>query len=42
MPSSKRLIVCMDGTWNSPEKQHATNVVRTARAIRPVDSQGVP
>ncbi len=42
MPSFKRLIVCMDGTWNSPEKRHVTNVVRTARAIRPVDSQGVP
>jgi hypothetical protein len=38
----KRLIVCLDGTWNSPDNGHATNVVKIMRAIAPVDEQGVP
>ena len=33
------IIVCADGTWNRPEedleKDHATNVLKVARAIRP-------
>ncbi len=41
-PSNKRLIVCCDGTWNSPEQRHVTNVVRTARAVRPADDAGGP
>ena len=42
MPGTrKRLVVCCDGTWNSPEQQHVTNVVRTARAVRPTDNAGV-
>jgi hypothetical protein len=32
----RRLIVCCDGTWNSPVKEHETNVVRLLRAIAPV------
>ena len=40
--TNKRLVICCDGTWNSPEQHHVTNVVRTARALRPVDDQGVP
>jgi uncharacterized protein (DUF2235 family) len=36
------LIVCLDGTWNSPDNGHATNVVKIMRAIAPVDEQGVP
>lgn len=40
--TNKRLIVCCDGTWNSPEQHHVTNVVRTARAVRPADDDGVP
>ncbi|MCZ0941917.1 MAG: DUF2235 domain-containing protein, partial [Gammaproteobacteria bacterium] len=39
---NKRLIVCCDGTWNSPEQHHVTNVVRTARAVRPAYDEGVP
>jgi uncharacterized protein (DUF2235 family) len=31
----KRLIICCDGTWNHPEDPSPTNVVRTARAIKP-------
>jgi hypothetical protein len=38
----KRLIVCLDGTWNSPDNGHATNVVKIMRAIAPVDERGVP
>ena len=40
----KRLVICCDGTWNSPE--HAgvapSNVVRLARALLPAASDGVP
>ena len=39
---SKRLVICCDGTWNSPEQHHVTNVVRTARAVLPVDEAGTP
>ena len=38
---NKRLVVCCDGTWNNPEQHHVTNVVRTARALRPTDDEGV-
>jgi uncharacterized protein (DUF2235 family) len=42
----KRLIVCCDGTWNSPEKLdpeecHPTNVLKISRAILPVDQYGI-
>jgi Uncharacterized alpha/beta hydrolase domain (DUF2235) len=33
----RRLIVCCDGTWNWPESQRETNVIRLVRAIEPVD-----
>ena len=39
---NKRLVICCDGTWNGPEQHHVTNVVRTARAVRPADDGGVP
>ena len=30
----KRLVVCLDGTWNTPDdKMNATNVVKIMRAI---------
>ena len=31
----KRIVICADGTWNDPEDEHPTNVLRMARAIRP-------
>ena len=38
----KRLIVCFDGTWNTPDdRANATNVVNTMRAIRSSDDEGV-
>ncbi len=39
---TKRLVVCLDGTWNSADDGHATNVVRIMGAIAPVDRAGVP
>lgn len=39
----KRLIVCLDGTWNTPDHPgKVTNVVRIMRALRPHGDQGVP
>ena len=42
----KRIVVCADGTWNRPEqdleKDVPTNVLRLARAIKPVARDGVP
>jgi len=42
----KRIVICCDGTWNSPdETEHGipiqTNVVKVARAVNPVDANGV-
>jgi len=31
----KRIAIFADGTWNSPEQDHPTNVLQMARAIRP-------
>ena len=42
MATKKRIIICSDGTWNNPEQKNVTNVVRTARAILPVDGRGTP
>ncbi len=43
---TKRIVICADGTWNRPEhnlkKDFATNVLRFARAIRPIAKDGVP
>lgn len=40
----KRIVICADGTWNRPEKKlgedHPTNVLRMARAIRPIAADG--
>jgi hypothetical protein len=35
-PATRRLIICCDGTWNWPQPQRETNVVRLLRAIRPL------
>jgi uncharacterized protein (DUF2235 family) len=37
----KRIVICSDGTWNDPEDEHPTNVLRLARAIKPIASDGV-
>ena len=42
---SKRIVICADGTWNRPEKDpkedFPTNVLRLARAIKPVGREQV-
>jgi uncharacterized protein (DUF2235 family) len=42
----KRIVICADGTWNRPEqdldKDFPTNVLKLARAIKPVAGDGVP
>lgn len=42
----KRIVICADGTWNRPEqdldKDVPTNVLKLARAIKPVAGDGVP
>ncbi len=39
----KRIVICADGTWNRPEEDPSedtpTNVLRLARAIKPVDGR---
>ena len=37
----KRIVICADGTWNDPEDDNPTNVLRVARAIRPVAADGM-
>ncbi|UWQ21066.1 DUF2235 domain-containing protein [Jannaschia sp. W003] len=40
----KRIVILCDGTWNSPDMTHPTNVVRLARALAPEarDADGTP
>ena len=44
MATRRRIVVCADGTWNRPERDPdrdvPTNVLRLARAIRPVAGDG--
>ena len=42
---TKRIVVCCDGTWNTPDQQEdgqvcPTNVVKMASAIVPEDAHG--
>jgi uncharacterized protein (DUF2235 family) len=37
----KRIVICADGTWNDPEDENPTNVLRMARAVKPVASDGI-
>lgn len=32
----KRIVICADGTWNDPEDKNPTNVLRMARAVKPI------
>lgn len=36
----KRIIICSDGTWQSPESKYPTHVMRLARGIAPEDAKG--
>jgi uncharacterized protein (DUF2235 family) len=37
----KRLVVCCDGTWNTPDQVESTNVCKLALAVKPDDADGV-
>jgi len=37
---NKRIIICSDGTWNTPDDCHPSNVVEMTRAIAPVSPDG--
>jgi uncharacterized protein (DUF2235 family) len=43
---NKRIVICSDGTWNRPErdidKDTPTNVLRMARAVKPIAKDKVP
>lgn len=36
----RRLVICCDGSWNRPDTDRPTNVVKVARGVLPVDSNG--
>ncbi len=38
---AKRIVICSDGTWNQPDQEHPTNVVKMARAVAKVDGDGM-
>jgi uncharacterized protein (DUF2235 family) len=40
---AKRLVVCLDGTWNTPDKgDNPTNVVKMMRTVRASAADGTP
>ena len=38
---TKRIVICTDGTWNTPDQENETNVIHMARSISPL-SDGTP
>ena len=38
----KRIVIFIDGTWNRPDAEHPTNVVRLARCVRHRNDGGMP
>jgi uncharacterized protein (DUF2235 family) len=41
-PAKRRLILCCDGTWNTPDRYgHAPNVVRLVRPIKSCSAEGL-
>lgn len=38
----KHIVICADGTWQSPESDTATHVLRLAESVAPVSASGVP
>ncbi len=48
-PPHKKLVICLDGTWNEPEepsensryKEEPTNVLKVIRGVKPRDANGV-
>ena len=31
---TKRIVICCDGTWNTPDQPYPTNVLKMARAVK--------
>lgn len=42
MKRSKRIAIFIDGTWNRPDAENPTNVVRLSQCILPFDADGNP
>ena len=40
MRHPRRLVICCDGSWNRPDTDRPTNVVKVARGVVPVDERG--
>lgn len=38
----KRIVIFIDGTWNRPDAEHPTNVVRLARCVQHCTDSGMP
>jgi len=38
----KRIVILIDGTWNRPDAEHPTNVVRLARCVQHRTDSGMP
>jgi hypothetical protein len=38
----RRLVLCLDGTWNTDDGQHVTNIVEIRDRILPEDTNGIP
>lgn len=38
---AKKIIICCDGTWDTPEGKHVTNVTKMARLVLPADAHGM-
>ncbi len=36
----KRIVICSDGTWNTPDQESPSNVTETARAVLPTAPDG--
>lgn len=37
----KRIVICCDGTWNTPHRPNPTNVIKFARGVSPTGSDGM-
>ena len=37
---SKRIVICSDGTWSQADEGDPSNVIKAARAVAPIGSDG--
>lgn len=35
----KRIVICADGTWQSPASEHPSHLMRLAHGIAPIDGR---